>query len=273
MLEPGPYLLGCSRCWRLPCCGPPPRPRGGRRRGSTNAARPSASHRRTGARRFRAPRRQPAGQARLQRRGVPRVVPGQGRAAPVAVRLRPGRGLPRPHPRRAAAGASTPPTRTQPGPAQGHRPGRRTAAARGSPRAPGSTACSATGSPGAARHTAGSGAVEAPRRPPGGTGLREARRDRPRSQVERRRSPTAPRPTSPPSATSAPTTTPSPRSSPLGAVRGLPAGRHGRRRLLPRQRRRRSACWCPSRPAQASSTPTSPRSTTSTARSSPSCAG
>ena len=159
-------------------------------------------------------------EGRLQRRLLPRLVPGQGRLPPVAVRLRPGEGLRRPHPRQPRPPRQPRRPRRQPAAAQGHRPGRRTTAAMrfgkdslAVPRLPRvDRATGRRGRPAAA--TSPSSTVSPPE-----LRLRRGRRDRP-GEGDRPRSPTARPRTSPRSATSASTTTPSPTSSPLGAGHG-----------------------------------------------------
>ena len=223
--------------------------------------------------RFRAARHGPVRPHGLQLRLLPRLLPGQGRLPPVAVRLRPREGLRRPDPRRCRAGASTSPTPTAA--CCCSRPPARssTAARRASARTPGSIGCFRDvdrrrrhrGTRAAA--TSQSVAVNPPEyafAKPGQTG-QLARRGDLRRWLQRK--------TSRRSATSAPTTTPSPRSTPLGQIKALRPGDTAvivsyRGNVLPVR------VLVPDRAG--GRLPVSrrcPRSTTSTARSSPSCAG
>ena len=97
--------------------------------------------------RFRPPRRQPVRPARLQRRGVSRVVPGAGRTEPEPLRPRPGPGLRRAHPQGPgpSGGRASIPTEAS---SCSSRPARsRTRGASGSRSARGSIGSSAPGSP------------------------------------------------------------------------------------------------------------------------------
>ena len=169
----------------------------------------------------------------------------QGRGGlPEPLRPRPGPGLPRPDPRRPRAGASN---LVDPDRSLVLLKATGQVAHGGGPRfAPGSWEYQvlrdwiAEG----ARRDPARPAVERHRGPPGRARVSDGRASRPRSRSSPG-SPTAARRTSPRSATSASATTPSPTVSPLGRGPRPPAGRHRRRRLLPRPARRGPRAWCP----------------------------
>ena len=139
------------------------------------------------------------GRIGLQLRLLPRLLPGQGRLPPLAVRLRPRQGLPRPDPRRPRPAARPRRPRQQPAAAQGHRPSSTTAGARFGQATPGST--SVLPRLDRRRRTPGPrAAARSSRTPldPAGIRLRAGRPSRGRLKVDGRRSPTARRRTSPP---------------------------------------------------------------------------
>ena len=160
--------------------------------GPARLGRGVAAQRRAGREgRFRAPRHGPVRPGRLQLRLLPRLVPGQGRLPPVAVRLRPGEGLRRPDPRGPRPAHQPRRPRQQPAAAQGDRPGaarRRTALRPGLLAVP---ASSASGSPPAPPGSKGSGDGQVDRRHPARVRLQPSPA-RPGSSSSRRPSPTAP---------------------------------------------------------------------------------
>ena len=166
-------------------------------------------------RRVRPARRQPVRPARLQRRELPRVVPGAGRAEPEPLRPRPRPRLPGDRARGQRPPRERPRSRPQPGPAEGHRPG----AARGGPavrprvvgvpRHPRLDRRRRPARPGPAR---GPGDRD-PASPSRGSNVRA----QPAGSRSSPASPTAPRPTSPRSATSVSGTPRSPTSRPRGS--------------------------------------------------------